>query len=359
LARAAAGLPLTKYYERTGGAPTPDTTKDGTLLRRRRYRQIKHIADSRDVWGNSAVTGQRAFFCGSGFPGDTVVDMNNVWLGTAFSGYRFRYNGSTWVRDETDQADILDNTMDPPNCICNDPSSCYAGDLPTRENGELQPGDFIEPGVAEEMRLLIDLCRWTLALQGTFSGSRIGSNEKLYNSLTHTSLADAKDDVTTNWPDLTPSTGTTPPFVTNSRTSVSHVPFSVPDDRASAIYEAYRRKTASYTTTLARKVRCYADADYFTTTEATNEFETVQGLQQGQWGKVTPDVGPTTARNAEAQIGDPSLPQPAWPTRDVSHDPTDPAAYADSASRGAKVTNIVSVILWNVSGGFQYSTHSD
>jgi hypothetical protein len=371
-ARAAAGLPTTKVYSYSSGADPvyAGAGADNSVLRRRRYRQIDRPTATRDVWGNPAVAGQRAFFTGAALSGDTGVDAdrNHIWLGTAYSGTRWRCVASgNWVRDDSAQADILDNTLGPPNCITQDGGSCYLGDPPARESGELQPGDIIEPAVAEEIRRLIDLMRWTLARMGSYSGANAGTSGKDYFHVTPQdggahSVDECKALAEAAWPGLPDDGGGT--YECLAALGADHVPFTLATYNVQVTRFHYVARTMSYTTALARKLRVYAASDDPDASAHVEYDSQATGLVRQRCALLS-TTGPVANRNEKMEIGDPALPFPAWPSHVVTIDPGSTFHDSDSASRGCTAVTPLNagrpqmVMLWNVSGGFQYCTAQD
>ncbi len=149
-ARSLAGLPPVLRYQVLGGAGATAMTGPTGSWRRQAPRQIYSTSSLYDVDGNPAIAGQCAeHLYGSGQP---------------FRWYRF--DGTSWVLDNTATPDLLDNTFAPPNNLSwfnNSPT----GRIDMGGDGYFgfhNIGDYITCIQLEELRLVLDQLRWTFAV---------------------------------------------------------------------------------------------------------------------------------------------------------------------------------------------------
>ena len=150
--RVAAGLPATKHFTPPNPPSTTDLTEEPSLANtqflRKAERRISVPTADADVFGNPAITGQRA----------------------RFQGFIYRcVAAGQWVRDNSAKPDILTNADDPPNCLPG-----YAP-VSSPDYGQTRNGDIIGGPLGrhccDELRAIVDLMRWTCRASGGGPGS--------------------------------------------------------------------------------------------------------------------------------------------------------------------------------------------
>jgi hypothetical protein len=167
-------LPTTYYYNAVGTNGTLVSDNENTQMRRRRSRRIAFTNATVDDQKNAAVAGQVAYF-GNGRK-MTCVSSGN------------------WVTAPVDaEVDMLDNTRQEPNKV-----------LAADPYGYARHGDILGWWFFEELRLTLDLLRWTFA---PFSTQE--TDTKRFRGLPYPGYASRDEYVAAvngGWPDAEPNT---------------------------------------------------------------------------------------------------------------------------------------------------------
>lgn len=333
-ARQLAGLPTTYSYSGDSThASTEDVSQRNSLFRRLRPREIDSISATFDVNGNAATAGQFARL------------INDV-AGSGSLGKLYKcVSSGNWIRTASDslQADILDNTMLPPNCV--------------NSNVTATVGDYVGAHLYEEVRAVTNQMVWTFTGTGSgalshafsditvpFTQFTVAGQSKTAAIFGAVSEAAGRASLIAAWATATPAANFT---VVPGSKAITQKPFptswNLSATRADLTYTYAFNPACSV---FAREVTWFNYGEFPLQVSTDTAYDANGDPINFQTWNQFFDVGPTTAlsisSNLLGQIG--AIPDA----------PTTPSVF--QSIKGAEASYVGALVKWNVPGGFVYVT---